>query len=53
MSAVKDKRLEISITAAPKAQAAAEFKANKPRRCRTDKPNDKPDKNKAKPKDRT
>jgi hypothetical protein len=53
MPAMKGKRLEVSITAASKAQAAAQFKANKPRTCRPDKPNDKPDKNKAKPKDRT
>jgi hypothetical protein len=56
MSVLEDKRLEVSITAAAKAQAAAQFKAEKPRPGRPDKPNDKPDnpdKHKAKPKDRT
>jgi hypothetical protein len=47
MSAVKDKRLELSITAAAKPQAAAQFKADKPRPDRPDKPNDKPDKHMA------
>jgi hypothetical protein len=56
MSAFEDKRLEVSITAVAKAQAAAQFKADKPRLDRPDKPNDKPDKpdkHKGKPKDRT
>jgi hypothetical protein len=56
MSAMEDKLLEISITVVAKAQAIAHFKANKPRPCIADKPNDKqdkPDKNKAKPNDRT
>jgi hypothetical protein len=56
MSAVEDKRLEVSITAAAKAQAAAHFKADKPRPDTPDMPTDKPDKpdqTKAKPKDRT
>jgi hypothetical protein len=56
LSAMEDKRLEVSITATAKSQAAAQFKAGKPRPHRPDKPNDKPDKpdkNKAKPKDRT
>jgi hypothetical protein len=46
----------VSITAAAKAQATTQFKANKPRQDRPDKPSDKPDKldkHKAKPKDRT
>jgi hypothetical protein len=45
-----------SITTVTKAQAAAQFKADKPRPYIPDKPNDKPDKpdkHKAKPKDRT
>jgi hypothetical protein len=56
VSALEDKRLEVSITRAAKAQGAAQFKADKPRPGRPDKPNDKPDnsdKHKAKPKDRT
>jgi hypothetical protein len=56
VSAPKDKRVEVSITADAKAQAIAQFKADKPRPCIPDKPSDKtdkPDKNKAKPKDRT
>jgi hypothetical protein len=56
MLAVEDKRLEVSITAAALAQATAHFKTCKPRTYRHCKPNDKqdkPDKNKAKPKDRT
>jgi hypothetical protein len=56
LSAVEDKRLEVSITSAAKAQVVAHFKADKPRPDRPDKPNDKPDKpdkHKAKPKDRT
>jgi hypothetical protein len=56
LSANEDKRQKVSITATAKAQAAAKFKADKPRPDRPDKPNDKPDKpdkNKAKPKDRT
>jgi hypothetical protein len=52
-SARKDKRLEVSITAHAKAQAAAQIKADKPRPDRPDKPNDMPDKHKAKPKDCT
>ena len=53
---MEDKRLEVSITTSAKAEAAAEFKADKPKPDRPDMPNDKPDKpdkNKAKPKDRT
>jgi hypothetical protein len=53
---LEDKRLEVSITAAAKAQATAQFKADKPRPDRPDKPNDKPDKpdkHKAKPKEST
>jgi hypothetical protein len=56
MSALEDKRPKVSITTAAKAQAAAQFKDDKPRPGRPDKPNDKPDKpdkHKAKPKDRT
>jgi hypothetical protein len=56
LAALEDKRLEVSITAAAKAQAAAQFKADKPRPDKPDRPNDKPDKpdkTKAKPKDRT
>jgi hypothetical protein len=56
MSALEDKRLEVSITGAAKVQAAAQFKADKPRQYRPDRPTDKPDKpdkTKAKPKDRT
>jgi hypothetical protein len=56
LSALEDKRLEVSITAASKAQATAQFKADKPRPDKPGKPNDKPDKpdkRKAKPKDRT
>jgi hypothetical protein len=56
VSALEDKRPEVSITAAAKAQAAAHFKADKPRPNIPDMPNDKPDKPdkpKAKPKDRT
>jgi hypothetical protein len=52
MSALEDKRLEANITGAAKAQAAAQFKADKPRPCRPDKP-DMSDKYMAKPKDRT
>jgi hypothetical protein len=55
LSAMEDKRLEVSITSSAKAQAAAKFKADKPRPDRPDRPNDKPDKPdkpKAKPKDR-
>jgi uncharacterized protein YfcZ (UPF0381/DUF406 family) len=44
MSALEDKRLEVSITATAKAQAAAQFKADNPRLDRPDRPNDKPDK---------
>jgi hypothetical protein len=53
LSALEDKRLEVSITAAAKAQACAHFKVDKPRPDGPDKPSDKPDKHKAKPKDRT
>jgi hypothetical protein len=56
LSALEDKRLEVSIAGAAKAQATAQFKADNPRPDRPDKPNDKPDKpnkHKAKPKDRT
>jgi hypothetical protein len=56
MSALEDKRLKVSIITTAKAQAAAQFKADKPRPDRLDKPNDKPDNpdiHKAKPKDRT
>jgi hypothetical protein len=53
MSVMEYKRLEVSITAAAKAQGAAHFKADKPRPDKPDKPNDKPDKNKVSPKDRT
>jgi hypothetical protein len=56
LSALEDKRLEVSITTAAKAQAVAQFKADKRRPYRPDMPNDKPDKPdkpKAKPKDRT
>jgi hypothetical protein len=53
VSAMEDKRLEVSIIVAAKAQAVAQFKADKPRQDRPDRPNDKPDKHKAKPKDRT
>jgi hypothetical protein len=56
LSAMEDKRLEVSITANTKAQAAAQFKADKPRPNRPDMPNDKPDKpdkHKAKSKDHT
>jgi hypothetical protein len=56
LSAMEDKRLERSITLAPKAHAAARFKADNPRLYLPDKPSDRPDrtdKNKAKPKDRT
>jgi hypothetical protein len=54
--ALEDKRLEVSITAAAKAQAAAQFHADKPRPDKPERPTDKPDKphkTKAKPKDRT
>jgi hypothetical protein len=54
--AMEDKRLEVSITAAPKAQVVAQFKAGKARPDRPDKPSDKPDKpdkHKTKPKDGT
>jgi hypothetical protein len=56
LSEMEDKRLEISIIAVAKAQTTAQFKADKPRPNRLDKPNDNPDmpdKSKAKPKDRT
>jgi hypothetical protein len=56
LSALQGKRLEVNITAVAKAQAAAQFKADKPRLDRPDMPNDKPDKpdkHKAKPKDHT
>jgi hypothetical protein len=56
LSALEDKRLQVSITTAAKAQAAAQFKADKPRPDKPDRPNDKldkPHKPKAKPKDRT
>jgi hypothetical protein len=56
MSALEDKQLEVSITAAAKVQTTAKFKADKPRLDRPDMPNDKPDKPdkpKAKPQDRT
>jgi hypothetical protein len=56
LSAMEDKRLEVSITIVTKAQATTQFKADKPRPDTPDKPNDKPDKpdkQKAKPKDRT
>jgi hypothetical protein len=56
LSALEDKRLEVSIIAVAKAQEDAQFKTDKPRLDRPDKPSDmadKPDKNKAKPKDRT
>jgi hypothetical protein len=52
MSALEGKRLEVSITAAAKMQAIAQFKAGKPRPDKPDTPSDKPDmtdKNKAKP----
>jgi hypothetical protein len=55
-SAMEDKRLEVNITTAAKAQAITHFKADKPRPNIPDKPSDKPDmpdKSKAKPKDRT
>jgi hypothetical protein len=38
LSAMEDKRLEVIITAVAKAQADAQFKADKPRPYRTDKP---------------
>jgi hypothetical protein len=41
MSALEDKRLQVNMTAASKAQAAAHFKANKPRIDRPDKHIDK------------
>jgi hypothetical protein len=44
LSALEDKRLEVSIKAVVKAQATAQFKADKPRPNRPDKSNDKPDK---------
>jgi hypothetical protein len=44
LSALEDKRLEASIIAVAKAQAIAQFKADKPRPDRPDKPHDKPDK---------
>jgi hypothetical protein len=44
MSALEDKRIKVSITAASKAQAHAHFKADKPRPDRLDKLNDKLDK---------
>jgi hypothetical protein len=56
MSALEDKRLEVNSTIVAKAQAAAQFKADKPRPDRPDKPCDKPDrpaKKIAKPKDRS
>jgi hypothetical protein len=56
LSTMEDKRLEVSITTTAKAQATAQFKADKPGPDRPDRPNDKPDKPdkpKAKPKDRT
>jgi hypothetical protein len=56
MLALEGKRLEGSITAAAKAQATAQLKADMPRQDIPDKPSDKPDepdKNKAKLKDRT
>jgi hypothetical protein len=56
LSAMEDKRLEVSFTALAKAQAAAQFKADKPRPDTPVRPNDKPDKPDkpmAKPKDRT
>jgi hypothetical protein len=55
LSALEVKPLEVSITAAAKAQATAKFKANKPLPNRPGKPSDKPDKpdkHMAKPKDR-
>jgi ribosomal protein L12E/L44/L45/RPP1/RPP2 len=55
MSAMEDKRLEVSITAVAKAPATPECKADKPRKEKPDKPSgkhDKPDNNKAKPKER-
>jgi hypothetical protein len=51
--ALEDKRLGVNIAALAKAQAHAQFKADKPRPDRPDKPSDKPDKQKGKPKDRT
>jgi hypothetical protein len=54
MSALEDRRLEVSITTVAKAHEIAQFKANKPRRDRPDKPSvkpQKPDKHKAKSKD--
>jgi hypothetical protein len=56
LSAIEDKRLEVSVMAAAKAQAVAHFEADKPRPDRPDRQNDKPDKpdkHKVKPKDRT
>jgi hypothetical protein len=56
LSALDDKRLEFNTTTTVIVQAVAQFKADKPRSERSDKPSDKPDmmdKNKAKPKDRT
>jgi hypothetical protein len=55
MSALEDKRLEVSVTAASTPQAAAKFNADKPRPDIPNKPNEKPnitDKDKAKPKGR-
>jgi hypothetical protein len=55
MSALEDKRLEVSVTAASTAQAAAKFKADKPRPGIPYKPNEKPsiaDNDKANPKGR-
>jgi hypothetical protein len=52
---LEDKRLEVSIAAAAKTQAAAQFKADKPRQDIPDNPSEKPDvpdNNKSKPKDR-
>jgi hypothetical protein len=53
---MEDKRVKVSIPAAPSAQANAYFKAEKTRPGTSDKPIDKPDKankNKAKRKDGT
>jgi hypothetical protein len=42
LSAIENKRLEVSVTLVTKAQALAQFKADKPRSDKPDKPNDKP-----------
>jgi hypothetical protein len=56
LSALEDKRLEVTNTTHAKAQAVEHFNAEKPRLDGPNKPSDRPertDKNKAKPKDRT